>query len=124
VTQGPGVFEGPEAFARASQRGTLAINGAQGSGNISDANIADKWTLQVNSTNPLTIRVFGANGYDTALILYDANGNVLTSADDSIGIDPKIDYTPPSAGTYYVVVKEWGSLDIVFGGSYTVIATQ
>lgn len=124
ATDGFGSLDSGAAYSRATQRGTLTINGSQVGGTISSSVVAEKWVLQVSSTKTITIRSFGTNGYDTTLILYDANGIVLATADDTIGLDPKIDYTPASTGTYYVVVKEWGTLSFVSGGSYTLIATQ
>jgi len=47
--------------------------------------------------------------YDTALGVFDANGNLVAGNDDFVGLQSKVECCQLSAGTYYIAVDGYGS---------------
>jgi len=50
---------------------------------------------------------------DAAIGLYDVSGNLLAASTDADGLDPRLTYSFPSAGTYYI-----GVIDLFTTGDY------
>ncbi len=58
---------------------------------------------------------------DTMLALYDASGSQVAFNDDYTGRESRLEYTPTTAGTYYLVVVSW---DNATTGDYTLSVTE
>ena len=78
-------------------------------GTIEPARNVDVFRLELTAGQKLTAEVLAARYgslLDGLLSLYDARGRMLTSNDDSVGLDPKLQFSVPEAGVYYLVLVD------------------
>ena len=74
-------------------------------GDIAHGDDIDLFSFRAQSGYHYTIRVRHGTNSDTYLVLYDAEGRYLTEDIDSWGDgEPRLEWTAPSAGIYYVAV--------------------
>jgi len=112
----------PDDFAEnTSTTGTLTV-GSTKSGRIDAAFDSDWFRVTLNAEGRYRFFVSGADGNggnlaDPKVGVYDANGKLLTSADDGgFGNDGLVRYTPTQSGVYYVSAAAVGAAT----GTYTV----
>lgn len=77
--------------------------------------------FQVALTAGLTYKIEtydnGGDSMDTVLYLYDSDGVLLDSNDDSTGLYSRIDYDCEASGTYYIMVKGFDGTSV---GDYSI----
>ena len=99
-----------------SSQGAIMTNARLGDGPHGRAgdgtNDFDFFAVDVGAGRSLTASTVGTtSGVDTVLAVYDATGELLATDDDSGGdLLSRIAYTPPAAGTYYVMVGGYSFL--------------
>lgn len=89
----------------------------QGDRTMSDGTWADVFQFQGAAGQRVTIEL-RSEEFDTFLQLLDSQGNRLAEDDDSLGdLDSRIVFTLPAAGTYQIVVNNYG--EARRAGTYT-----
>lgn len=112
----------------AASAGTVAVDGTA-TGNIEDANDTDWFSVNLAAGQEYRIEVRGAPTSDGTLSdpylrgVYDASETLIpSSANDDGGenLNSLLEFTAPSAGTYYIAAGAFGSNT----GTYTVEVTN
>lgn len=97
--------------------GTISGELTEGSGqNFKDGSYLDMYVLQGEEGELVTVRASSLE-FDTYLTLYDPDGWLYGTADDSVhGTDAELSVTLPASGRYLLVVSGYGAYDL---GRYT-----
>jgi hypothetical protein len=98
------------ATAQALVPGVMYGHYDNATGNVTTS---DFYKISVTAASRLQLELFssrlgafsGAKNWDGILQLQDSAGNVLARSDNAAFLDPRIDYTVTTAGTYYVKVS-------------------
>jgi serralysin len=79
-------------------------------GTINSATDQDWFSIVLNAGQNLTLDVIGGSLSDPTLAVHNGAGTVLAFNDDSGGtLNPHINFTAPSAGTYFLDVGGFGT---------------
>ena len=94
-------------------------------GDIEEAGDTDWFELSLDANNDYQFTVIGDNSagselFDPKLNFYSSNGTLLESADDTLGLDPQIDYSAVQSGTYFLEVEGYSTTT----GNYTLTSTS
>ncbi|GEM88597.1 S8 family serine peptidase [Oceanithermus desulfurans] len=73
-------------------------------------------TLTAGTTLVADVEAYASGAPDTMLAVYDSNGDQVAFNDDFTGRESRLEFTPGTSGTYYVLVTAW---DGDAGGSTT-----
>jgi hypothetical protein len=78
-------------------------------GVIDTARNVDVFRLELAAGKKFTAEVLAArygSALDPLLTLYDSRGRLLATADDSVGIDPRLEFSVPESGVYFLVLVD------------------
>jgi hypothetical protein len=78
-------------------------------GSIEQARNVDVYRLELAAGQRLVAEVLAArygSALDPLLTLYDSRGKVLTAVDDTVGKDPRLEFSVGAAGTYFLVLVD------------------
>jgi uncharacterized protein YfaP (DUF2135 family) len=92
-------------MATAAQEGSIDI-GTPVHGEASSQRAEYLLTLKADQTVSI---VMESDEFDTYLELYDDDGNLLDSNDDSDGTNSRLIFTAPADGTYQILARSYGS---------------
>ena len=72
----------------------------------------DWWAIQMNSGWTVSVDLDAGDalgsGLDPVVGIYDSTPTLVADNDDFADLDSYLEFTAPSGGTYYIVVRGWG----------------
>lgn len=78
-------------------------------GVITNAGAEDRYAFRATKGRRLRIRALARilrSPLDPVLIIRDAKGKALASNDDGVGLDGRLNFTPPATGTFFACVRD------------------
>ncbi|MGK0203075.1 MAG: hypothetical protein ACI9S9_002148, partial [Planctomycetota bacterium] len=78
-------------------------------GVIKTAGAEDRYAFHATKGRRVPVRALARalrSRLDPVLIIRDAKGKALTSNDDGIGLDGRVNFTPPATGTFFACVRD------------------
>jgi methionine-rich copper-binding protein CopC len=90
--------------------GVVTVDATGSTGNIQFVDDADLFKVQLSAGQNYLFQLTSTGLADPYLVLYDLAGDVITFNDDGpFNLDSEIEYTAPTAGTYFLGAMDFGS---------------